>query len=175
MNNDATISNGQLEGTFATVTNTRMACLDMVVVDERARTLYPNFDAVTDGSAGTDLRAMLDEELVLEPNQVEMVGAGIAVWVEDPNLAAFILPRSGLGHKHGIVLGNLVGLIDSDYQGELKMSVWNRSNEAFTIKPGDRIAQLVVMPVYPISLKEVKEFSGSTQREGGGFGHSGHK
>lgn len=175
MNNDVTMGDEQLTGYFATVTNTRRAFLDMMVVDDRARVLYPNFDAATDGSAGTDLRAMLDEELVLEPNQVEMVGAGIAVWVKDPNLAAFILPRSGLGHKHGIVLGNLVGLIDSDYQGELKISVWNRSKTSFTIKPGDRIAQLVVMPVFPITLKEVEAFNDSTQRSDGGFGHSGQK
>lgn len=176
MNNDIiTFSDVDSDVEFATVTGTRTAYLDMMVVDDRAHTLYPNFDAATGGSAGTDLRAMLDEELILEPNQVEMIGAGIAVWVQDPNLAAFILPRSGLGHKHGIVLGNLVGLIDSDYQGELKISAWNRSKTPFTIKPGDRIAQLVVMPVFPITLNMVETFSGLTQRGSGGFGHSGEK
>ena len=147
--------------------------VDAKVVDDRAKLLYPSLEGATEGSAGTDLRAMLDDYLVLEPGQTELIGTGIAVWVNNRNRAAYILPRSGLGHKHGIVLGNLVGLIDSDYQGELKVSLWNRSNETYTVAPGERIAQLVVMPVYPISFNFVPAFSNETERGQGGFGHSG--
>lgn len=153
----------------------RCVSLETKVVDERAKVLYPSPERATDGSAGTDLRVMLDTPLTLAPGQVELLGTGIAIWLRDKNLGAYILPRSGLGHKHGLVLGNLVGLIDSDYQGELKVSLWNRSNTPYTLEPGERIAQLVVMPVYPISFNVVSEFSNETDRGEGGFGHSGRK
>lgn len=119
-----------------------------------------------------DLRACLAAPLVLEPGRAELIPTGLAIYVEDPGLAAVILPRSGLGHKHGIVLGNLVGLIDSDYQGQLMVSVWNRGATAFTVQPGERIAQLVVVPVVQVDLQVVKDFT-STTRGAGGFGHSG--
>jgi dUTP pyrophosphatase len=127
----------------------------------------------TDGSAGVDLRACLDETLVLEPGQTELVPTGMAIHIEDPGLAAMILPRSGLGHKHGIVLGNLVGLIDSDYQGQLFVSCWNRGSETFELQPGTRLAQLVVVPVVQADFEVVEEFSASERGEGG-FGHTGH-
>jgi dUTP pyrophosphatase len=131
----------------------------------------------TGGSAGLDLRACLDAPLTLEPGATALIPTGLAIHVEDPGLAAVILPRSGLGHKHGIVLGNLVGLIDSDYQGQLMVSVWNRSavnrgDMTYTIKPGERIAQLVVVPVVQVELQIVEDFAGSA-RGAGGFGHSG--
>jgi dUTP pyrophosphatase len=127
----------------------------------------------TDGSAGVDLRACLDETLVLGPGQTELVPTGMAIHIEDPGLAAMILPRSGLGHKHGIVLGNLVGLIDSDYQGQLFVSCWNRGSETFELEPGTRLAQLVVVPVVQADFEVVEEFSASERGEGG-FGHTGH-
>jgi dUTP pyrophosphatase len=126
----------------------------------------------TAGSAGLDLRACLDAPLVLEPGQTHLVPTGIAIHLEDPGLAAVLLPRSGLGHKHGIVLGNLVGLIDSDYQGQVMVSVWNRSSRPFTIAPGDRIAQMVVVPVVQVEFDVVAEFE-SSARGAGGFGSSG--
>lgn len=126
----------------------------------------------TDGSAGMDLRACLDEAVVLEPGQTELIPTGIAIYIEDPGLAATILPRSGLGHKHGIVLGNLVGLIDSDYQGQLFVSVWNRSQTTFTIEPSERIAQLVLLPVVQAEFDIVEDFT-ATERGAGGFGSSG--
>ncbi len=126
----------------------------------------------TAGSAGLDLRACLDTPLVLEPGQTHLVPTGIAIHLEDPGLAAVLLPRSGLGHKHGIVLGNLVGLIDSDYQGQVMVSVWNRSSHPFTIAPGDRIAQMVVVPVVQVELDVVADFDAST-RGAGGFGSTG--
>ncbi len=126
----------------------------------------------TAGSAGLDLRACLDTPLVLEPGQTHLVPTGIAIHLEDPGLAAVLLPRSGLGHKHGIVLGNLVGLIDSDYQGQVMVSVWNRSSHPFTIAPGDRIAQMVVVPVVQVEFDVVAEFEEST-RGAGGFGSTG--
>lgn len=126
----------------------------------------------TGGSAGLDLRACLDQALTLEPGQTELIPTGIALNIEDPELAAVILPRSGLGHKHGIVLGNLVGLIDSDYQGELFISCWNRGHSSFTIEPGDRVAQLVFVPVVRAAFEIVDEFV-ATQRGAGGFGHTG--
>ena len=134
--------------------------------------LLPSYS--TSGSAGMDLRACLEESVILEPGNETLVPTGIAIFIEDPNYAALILPRSGLGHKHGIVLGNLVGLIDSDYQGELMISAWNRSSQTFTIHPGDRIAQLVVIPVQQVKFSIVEEFS-STDRGVGGFGSSGLK
>ena len=126
----------------------------------------------TPGSAGMDLRACLNESLTLAPAETSLIPTGIAIFVADPGYAALILPRSGLGHKHGIVLGNLVGLIDSDYQGELMISAWNRGTINFTIEPGDRIAQLVVVPVQQVEFSVVSEFS-STDRGTGGFGSSG--
>ena len=126
----------------------------------------------TPGSAGMDLRACLDESLDLAPAETSLIPTGIAIFVADPGYAALILPRSGLGHKHGIVLGNLVGLIDSDYQGELMISAWNRGSSNFTIEPGDRIAQLIVVPVQQVEFSIVSEFL-STERGTGGFGSSG--
>ena len=126
----------------------------------------------TPGSAGMDLRACLEESLDLAPTETSLIPTGVAIFVEDPGYAALILPRSGLGHKHGIVLGNLVGLIDSDYQGELMISAWNRGSSNFTIEPGDRIAQLIVVPVQQVEFSIVSEFL-STERGTGGFGSSG--
>ena len=126
----------------------------------------------TEGSAGLDLRACLDGPLVLEPGQAQLIPSGLAIHVDDPGLAAVILPRSGLGHKHGIVLGNLVGLIDSDYQGQIMVSCWNRGRQPYTIQPGERIAQLVMVPVVQVALEVVQDFADSG-RGAGGFGHSG--
>lgn len=126
----------------------------------------------TGGSAGMDLRACLDDSLLLGPGTTSLIPTGLAIYIEDPGFAALILPRSGLGHKHGIVLGNLVGLIDSDYQGELMISAWNRGDSSFTIEPGDRIAQLIIVPVHQARFTIVNEFS-STQRGANGFGSSG--
>ena len=126
----------------------------------------------TQGSAGLDLRACLTDGVILTPGATELIPTGIAIYLEDPSLAAMILPRSGLGHKHGIVLGNLVGLIDSDYQGELMVSVWNRGEESFTVTPGDRIAQLVIVPVVQAHFNLVESFEAS-ERGTGGFGSSG--
>ncbi|EKF74339.1 deoxyuridine 5-triphosphate nucleotidohydrolase [Alcanivorax hongdengensis A-11-3] len=126
----------------------------------------------TDGSAGLDLRAMVKAPLTLAPGQTELLPTGMAIHISDPGYAGMILPRSGLGHKHGIVLGNLVGLIDSDYQGELMVSCWNRGQQAFTIEPGERIAQLVIVPVMQVQLEQVDRFD-SSERGDGGFGHSG--
>ncbi len=121
-----------------------------------------------------DLRACIDAPLVLAPGAAELIPSGVSIYIEDPGFAAMLLPRSGLGHKSGIVLGNLVGLIDSDYQGPLMVSAWNRSAAAFTVQPGDRIAQMVIVPVVQVEFDVVEEFS-STQRGGGGFGSSGHR
>lgn len=126
----------------------------------------------TSGSAGLDLRACIEQELILEPNQNFLMPLGIAIHIKDPKLAALVLPRSGLGFKHGIVLGNLVGLIDSDYQGELKVPLWNRSKEAFVIQPGDRIAQMMFVPIEQVEFSEVEAF-GVSERGEGGFGSSG--
>jgi dUTP pyrophosphatase len=131
---------------------------------------FPEY--ATDGSAGLDLRACLDEPLTLQPGQTELIRTGLSVHIADPSLAAMILPRSGLGHKHGIVLGNLVGLIDSDYQGELMVSCWNRGNTEFTVNVGERIAQLVLVPVVQADFEVVEEFT-ATQRGEGGFGSTG--
>lgn len=126
----------------------------------------------TEGSAGLDLRACLKEPLQLAPGETQLIPTGLAIYIADPKLAAMILPRSGLGHKHGIVLGNLVGLIDSDYQGELLISCWNRGNDHFTIQPAERIAQLVIVPVIHAQFEMVSNFV-NTERGSGGFGHSG--
>ncbi len=135
--------------------------------------LFPLPRYETDGAAGLDLRACLDAPLVLMPGQSELISTGLAIYIADSNLAATILPRSGLGHKHGIVLGNLIGLIDSDYQGPLKISCWNRSDKPYTVQPAERIAQLVIVPVLRASFEVVDEFD-ETGRGEGGFGSTGH-
>lgn len=127
----------------------------------------------TTGSAGLDLRACVDENTVIEPGQTLLIPTGMAIHLDDPNFAAMLLPRSGLGHKHGIVLGNLVGLIDSDYQGPLMVSCWNRGDTAYTIEVGERIAQMVIVPVMQPVFEEVNDFGLSTERGEGGFGHTG--
>ena len=149
-----------------------MKTLQTRILDARLGTEFPVPAYATDGSAGIDLRAMLDEPLTLEPGQTELLPTGMAIHIEDPALAAMILPRSGLGHKHGIVLGNLVGLIDSDYQGQLMVSCWNRGNTTFTVEPGERVAQLVLVPVVQAKLDIVDSFDES-DRGAGGFGHTG--
>ena len=133
---------------------------------------YPLPEYATSGSAGVDLRACLSDAVELKPGQVELIPSGIAVHIEDPSLAAIVLPRSGLGHKHGIVLGNLVGLIDSDYQGQIYISCWNRSAECFRVEPGERIAQLVFVPTVQVDFEKVESFEQS-RRGDKGFGHSG--
>jgi dUTP pyrophosphatase len=146
--------------------------LQVKILDARLGRELPLPAYATAGSAGLDLRACLDAPLLLGPGRAELIPTGLAIHLADPGLAAVILPRSGLGHRYGIVLGNLVGLIDSDYQGELKVSCWNRGSEPFTVTPGERIAQLVVVPVVQVELQIVAEFAES-ERGGGGFGHSG--
>ncbi len=146
--------------------------VQLKVLDPRLGTAIPLPAPATGGSAGADLRACLDEALELAPGDCHLIPTGIAIHLDDPDLAALILPRSGLGHKHGIVLGNLVGLIDSDYQGELMISCWNRGQSPFRIEPGDRIAQLVIVPVVPATFEVVDRFTGSS-RGAGGFGHTG--
>ena len=146
--------------------------IELKILDRRIGTEYPLPEYATPGSAGLDLRALLDEPLTLLPGQTELIPTGLAIHIGDVNLCATILPRSGMGHKNGIVLGNLVGLIDSDYQGQLMISTWNRGQNAFTIQPGDRIAQLVFMPVVQAQFELVEEFDTSERGEGG-FGHSG--
>jgi dUTP pyrophosphatase len=148
-----------------------MTTIAVKILDARLKETPPHY--ATPGSAGLDLRACLDAPLTLQPGQTELLPTGLAIHLNDPGLAAMILPRSGLGHKHGIVLGNLVGLIDSDYQGQLMVSVWNRGAAAFTIQPLDRIAQLVVVPVLQVGFKVVDEFTAS-DRGAGGFGSTGH-
>jgi dUTP pyrophosphatase len=140
-------------------------------MDQRLRSMLPHY--ATAGSAGLDLRACLDVALTLQPNAWQLVPTGMAIHLKDPNYAALILPRSGLGHKHGIVLGNLVGLIDSDYQGQLMVSAWNRSDVAFTIEPMERIAQLVIVPVVQAQFNLVDEFEVFTERGAGGYGSTG--
>ena len=146
--------------------------LKVRVLDARIGTMWPLPAYATAGSAGLDLRALLDAPLLLAPGATTLVPTGLAIHVEDPGYAAVILPRSGLGHKHGIVLGNLVGLIDSDYQGQLMVSCWNRGQAAFTIEPGERIAQMVIVPVAQVTLTIVEDFA-TSERGAGGFGHSG--
>lgn len=144
--------------------------IDLKVLDPRMGEQIPAY--ATPGSAGLDLRACLDQPLVLNPGQTALVATGLAIHIGDPGLAAMILPRSGLGHKHGIVLGNLVGLIDSDYQGQLMVSCWNRGDAAFTIQPMERIAQLVIVPVVQASFRQVEAF-GESDRGASGFGSTG--
>lgn len=148
--------------------------LQVKVLDPRIGTTWPLPTYATSGSAGIDLRACLDETVVLQPNQTILVKTGMAVYIADPRYAGLILPRSGLGHKHGIVLGNLVGLIDSDYQGELMVSVWNRGQQPFTLEPGERMAQYVLVPVLQAEFELVSDFDQST-RGTGGFGHTGRQ
>ena len=145
--------------------------LDVKILDARLREAMPAY--ATAGSAGLDLRACLDEPLTLAPNAWQLVPTGMAMHLKDPAYAALILPRSGLGHKHGIVLGNLVGLIDSDYQGQLMVSAWNRSEVAFTIEPMERIAQLVIVPVVQAQFHVVDEFTQASERGEGGYGSTG--
>ncbi|HEX5805659.1 MAG TPA: dUTP diphosphatase [Macromonas sp.] len=145
--------------------------IDVRILDERLNSQLPAY--ATPGSAGLDLRACLHEPLTLAPNAWQLVPTGMAIHLADPGYAALILPRSGLGHKHGIVLGNLVGLIDSDYQGQLMVSAWNRSDVAFTIEPMERIAQLVIVPVLQARFNVVEDFAASTERGTGGYGSTG--
>ena len=152
---------------------TRKHPLKVRILDARVGQAFPLPAYATGGSAGMDLRACLDGPLLLSPGQTQLVPTGLAIHVDDPGLAAVILPRSGLGHKHGIVLGNLVGLIDSDYQGPLMVSCWNRGTEPFTVNPGDRIAQMVIVPVVQADFELVEDFAATT-RGAGGFGSSGH-
>ena len=146
--------------------------VELKILDDRVGKEFPLPEYATTGSAGLDLRACLDEALTLEPGQTELIPTGIAIHMQDQNMASVILPRSGLGHKHGIVLGNLVGLIDSDYQGQLFVSCWNRGDTTFTVEPGERIAQLVFLPVIQASFNVVDEFEAS-DRGAGGFGSTG--
>jgi dUTP pyrophosphatase len=149
-----------------------MHSLQAKILDPRIGTQFPLPQYATPGSAGLDLRAMLQQDLLLEPGQTVLIPTGLSIYIADPGLAALILPRSGLGHKHGIVLGNLVGLIDSDYQGGLMVSCWNRGSSAFNIAVGERLAQLVLVPVVQAHFELVSEFDES-QRGSSGFGHSG--
>jgi dUTP pyrophosphatase len=147
-----------------------MQTLQVKILDERMRSQMPSYG--TPGSAGLDLRACIDAAIEIAPGQTVLVPTGLSIYVEDPRYAALILPRSGLGHKHGIVLGNLVGLIDSDYQGQLMVSTWNRSSQPFTLEPLERLAQLVIVPIQQVELKIVDEFVESS-RGTGGFGSTG--
>ena len=147
--------------------------IDLKIMDPRIADQLPAY--ATPGSAGLDLRACIDAPLILAPNAWQLVPTGMAVYLNDPGYAALLLPRSGLGHKHGIVLGNLVGLIDSDYQGPLMVSCWNRSQEAFTIQPMERIAQMVIVPVVQATFNVVKEFDAPSERGEGGYGSTGKR
>lgn len=146
--------------------------IQLKVLDSRIGTTMPLPQYATQGSAGLDLRACIDESINLLPGQTELISTGLSIYIADPGVAATILPRSGLGHKHGVVLGNLVGLIDSDYQGPLMVSCWNRGEQAYVIEPGERIAQLVIVPVLKAEFQIVDEFQ-VTERGDGGFGSSG--
>lgn len=148
--------------------------IDLKILDSRIGSLFPLPAYATPGSAGLDLRACIDDAIVLAPGETTLVPTGLAVHIADSGLAAMVLPRSGLGHKHGIVLGNLVGLIDSDYQGPLMVSVWNRGQHAFTIEPGERLAQMVFVPIVQVEFNVVDAFTASSRGEGG-FGHSGRQ
>lgn len=146
--------------------------LQVKVLDQRIGRDYPLPSYATEGSAGLDLRALLDEPLTIKPGETVLIRTGLAIYIGDPNLAGLILPRSGLGHKHGIVLGNLVGLIDADYQGELMVSCWNRGQDVFVMQPGERLAQYVLVPVVQAEFEVVEAFQASS-RGAGGFGSSG--
>lgn len=151
-----------------------MKSLQVKILDSRIGSELPFPSYATEGSAGLDLRALLDAPLTLAPGETQLIRTGLAIYIADPGYAGLILPRSGLGHKHGIVLGNLVGLIDADYQGELMVSCWNRSSVAFTLEPGERLAQYVLVPVIQASFEVVEEFHAS-ERGTGGFGSSGRQ
>jgi len=151
-----------------------MKKIDVKILDARVGKEFPLPTYATSGSAGLDLRACIDDVLDIAPGATTLVPTGLAIHIADPDLAAVILPRSGLGHKHGIVLGNLVGLIDSDYQGQLMVSVWNRGQDSFSLQPGDRMAQLVFVPVVQAEFNLVEDFDASLRGEGG-FGHSGRQ
>ena len=146
--------------------------IDVKILDSRLGTVFELPKYATVGSAGLDLRACIDQPVCLEPGQAVLINTGMSIYLRDPGYAAMILPRSGLGHKNGIVLGNLVGLIDSDYQGPLMVSCWNRGNDHFTVQPGDKIAQLIIVPVMQVEFNLVNDFV-QTERGEGGFGHSG--
>jgi dUTP pyrophosphatase len=146
--------------------------IKMRIINPKMGTEIPLPTYATEGAAGLDLRACIDEPVEIKPGETRLIPTGIAIYLEDPNFAAMILPRSGLGHKHGIVLGNLVGLIDSDYQGELMLSCWNRGNTAFTVNIGERLAQYVIVPVVRALFEVVESFE-ATARAAGGFGHTG--
>ena len=151
-----------------------MQSIQLKILDKRLGNEISLPDYATDGSAGMDLRACLDQTLTIAAGKTQLIPTGISIYIEDPSLAAMLLPRSGLGHKHGIVLGNLTGLIDSDYQGQLFVSCWNRSTTDFTIEIGDRIAQMIIVPVVRAHFELVDEFTES-QRGTGGFGHTGRQ
>lgn len=151
-----------------------MRKIQLKILDKRLGDEIPLPQYATSGAAGLDLRACLDEPIRLEPGESKLIPTGLAIHIEDPNLAAVLLPRSGLGHKHGIVLGNLVGLIDSDYQGQVFVSCWNRGTEPFEIQVGDRIAQMVFVPIVQVEFERVDEFE-TSRRGAGGFGHTGHR
>jgi len=149
-----------------------MQVIQLKILDPRLGDEFPLPDYATDGSAGVDLRACVDGPVTVAPGETTLIPTGMAIHIGDPSLAAVLLPRSGLGHKHGIVLGNLVGLIDSDYQGQVFVSCWNRGQEPFTVQPGERIAQMVLVPVVQARFEVVEDFE-SSERGAGGFGHSG--
>ncbi|MGB5210170.1 MAG: dUTP diphosphatase [Gammaproteobacteria bacterium] len=149
-----------------------MQVIKLKILDPRLGAEFPLPEYATEGSAGVDLRACLESAVTIAPGETLLIPTGMAIHIDDPSLAAVLLPRSGLGHKHGIVLGNLVGLIDSDYQGQVFVSCWNRGAEAFTVAPGERIAQMVLVPVVQARFEVVEEFE-SSERGAGGFGHSG--
>jgi dUTP pyrophosphatase len=146
--------------------------IQLRVLDERLGKEFPMPHYATDGAAGMDMRACVEAALEIAPGETHLIPTGLAMHIEESGLAAMLLPRSGLGHKHGIVLGNLVGLIDSDYQGQVFVSVWNRGKESFTVQPGERIAQMVIVPVVHAEFEVVEEFTASERGEGG-FGHTG--
>lgn len=149
-----------------------MQKIELKILDQRLGQAFPLPEYATDGSAGLDMRAMLEEPLEIKPGETHLIPTGLAIHIADPTLAAVLLPRSGLGHKRGIVLGNLVGLIDSDYQGQVFVSCWNRGDESFTVQIGERIAQMVFIPVVQVEFDIVEEFEESRRGEGG-FGHTG--
>lgn len=149
-----------------------MKKIQLKILDARLGSDIPLPEYATNGSAGLDLRACLDHDTIVKPNETLLIPTGLAIYIDDPSLAAILLPRSGLGHKHGIVLGNLVGLIDSDYQGQVFVSCWNRSTSAFTIAVGERIAQMVFVPIVQVKFEQVESFTASARGDGG-FGHTG--
>lgn len=152
-----------------------MINIQIKIIDKRLGTVYPFPKQATDGSAGIDLRACIDKNLILTPGEVKLIPSGIAIYIKEKDYAGIIIPRSGLGHKHGIVLGNLVGLIDSDYQGEIMISCWNRGNIPFTILTGERIAQLIIIPISQSRFTIVNDFTNTSHRNINGFGYTGRK